>query len=103
HMQSMDAPFSRTHFLNAIRWAAGDLEPTGLHSRRPSAGGGPRLAGSRVDCAAVTDCRVEVFSLQGRRVLRTAGAGPLRLDLGRTLPPGAYRIRLSAGDGSASR
>jgi type 1 glutamine amidotransferase len=104
HMQSMGAPFSKTHFLNAIKWAAGDLEDvTSLPgSGRPGQGRGATLKGSRIECAAGGSYRVEVFSFQGRRVLDMAGIGPLRFDLHSALPPGAYRVRIAFGAGKAA-
>ena len=102
HMQSMNTPFSKTHFLNAIKWAAGDLAPTGIPGPAP-ANRGIRLAGGRIECAVGQEYRVEVFSLQGRRVYQASGAGPLRLDLRESLPPGAYRVRASSGDGTTAR
>jgi type 1 glutamine amidotransferase len=105
HMQSMNTPFSKTHFLNAIKWAAGDLVPTGIPSvpGQGDMGGGFRLTGGLVETPAGRNYRVEVFSLQGRRVYQVSGAGPLRLDLHAALPAGFYRVRMSSGDGSAAR
>lgn len=102
HMESVNTPFSKTHFLNAIKWAAGDL--TTRNSFRPlPMDRGVRLVGGRLESASGEGYRVSVFTLQGRRMLYRSGTGPLSLDLKSALPPGAYRLRVSAADGTAAR
>lgn len=100
-MQSMGTAFSKSHFLNAIKWAAGDLEDvTSLRGAiGPGPGRGATLAGSLIECAPGGNYRVEVFSFQGRRVLAMTGTGSLRFDLHTALPPGAYRVRIGSGSG----
>ena len=104
HMQSMGASFSKTHFLNAIKWAAGDLEDaTSLPgSGKPGLGRGAIVSGSRIECAAGENYRVEVFSIQGRRVLSMIGTGPLQFDMHSALPAGAYRVRVQSGAGKGA-
>jgi type 1 glutamine amidotransferase len=81
HMQSMNPAFSKTHFLNAIKWAAGDLEPIQVFFRATHESIGINLAGGRIECAAGQKYHVEVFNLQGQRALEMKGTGFLRFDL----------------------
>lgn len=103
HMQSVNTAFSKAHFLNAIKWAAGDLVPTPVHPLTASGDRAIRLAGGRLEFSGPAAYRVEVFSPQGRKVLERSGTGPIQLDLRASLPPGAYRVRAGIGGGSAAR
>lgn len=90
-------PFTTKHFLQAIQWAAGDLQSTtGLEPALPGSEAFG-VTGSRIAFGRDGAHALEVFSMQGRKVLAESGSGPAVYELASRLPPGIYRVRMTQG------